>query len=616
MARDLPGATPVALTLSPDGRTLYAALADMNAIAVIDPRRQQLLGYLPTGWYPTALAVTSDGARLLVASAKGNNLRSPNNRSDPHDPSRKTAFILNLLEGNVASIDVPNDAAELKRATRQVLSENRLDQLVGKQQNPLAGIGIGAGKIKHVIYVIKENRTYDQVLGDLPQGNGDASLVLFGRDTTPNQHALAERFVLLDNLYACGEVSGDGWCWSTQGMANAYTARNVPYHYSHRGRKFDFEGTNNGLPVGGSPASDEDGKPLAKDPLFKNGSPAMPNVASTRHYIWDAAREAGLSVRNYGFFLYINTLEVGLSGGPDNYPAEAGLLPPGHDLAGITDADFRRFDMDYADSEAPANVAARTGDKKALYPVATFGRAGATSRFGEWNREFQMMLTKDPSGSAVPALMLVRLPHDHTVGGRSGAHTPRSMVADNDYAVGQLVEAVSRSAIWKSTAVFVIEDDAQSGIDHVDAHRTIGFVICPWIRRGSVDHRFCNTDSMLKTMELLLGLRPLSQYDAVADPIMDWDDAPSNDEPFTAIAPSDAVMRETNPRARDLSAYDPRRRDAIESDQMNFARADAAPADRLDEITWRSVRGMQSQIPASRRPELSGYEQRNDDDND
>jgi YVTN family beta-propeller protein len=617
MARDLPGATPLALALAPDGRTLYAALADMNAVAVIDPERRQLLGYVPAGWYPTALAVTSGGKRLLVANAKGVEARNPNNRADPHDPMRRTASILSVVEGTGAALDLPTDTDHLRRSTRTVLSDNRLDQLAQPAPNPLAGIGIGAGKIKHVIYVIKENRTYDQILGDLPQGNGDPSLVLFGRDTTPNQHALAERFVLLDNLYACGEVSGDGWCWSTQGMANAYAQRNVPYHYSHRGRKFDFEGTNNGLPVAGVPATDDDGRPLASNPIFRNGSPKMPNVASTRNYIWDAARAAGRSVRNYGFFLYSTDLEIGINGGPDNYPAETGLLPAGHDLAGVTDVDYRRFDLDFADSDAPAMLAAKAGDDAPLYATRTFGPSAAASRFSEWHREFQMMLAKDSTGDAVPALMLVRLPNDHTVGAKSGKHTPRAMVADNDYALGEIVESVSRSAVWRSTAIVVIEDDAQSGIDHVDAHRTTGFVISPWIKRGSVDHRFCNTDSMLKTIELLLGLRPLSQYDAVADPILDWSDSADNAEPFAAIAPDDAVVREVNPSARQLGLNDPRRAMAIESDAMNFARADAAPADRLDEITWRSVRGATAEGPPSlRRSEVDPRDGDHDDDDD
>ncbi|MES1227900.1 MAG: hypothetical protein ABUL72_04460, partial [Armatimonadota bacterium] len=271
------------------------------------------------------------------------------------------------------------------------------------------------------------------VLGDLPKGDGDPSLTLFGREVTPNLHALAERFVLLDNLYACGEVSGDGWCWSTQGMADAYVQRNVPYQYSGRGRKFDFEGHNNGYPTGGSPAADEHGKPLATNPALKNGAKPIPDVASTGINIWDRARESGVSLRNYGFYLFFNDHNTGLPGGPDNYPVIAGLQPPGHDLAGVTDADFRRFDMDYPDSDAPSLYFKQTGDAHCLYRTNEYGDSKAPSRFSEWNREFQMMLAKDPSGESVPALMLVRLPMDHTSGASAGRHTPRSYVADNDY---------------------------------------------------------------------------------------------------------------------------------------------------------------------------------------
>src|SRR5205814_3452319 len=279
-------------------------------------------------------------------------------------------------------------------------------------------------------------------------------------------------------------------------MADAYVIRNVPYNYSHRGRKFDEEGQNNAYPVAGAPATDDTGKPW-KHPSFKKETPPVPDVANTGRNIWDAAREAGVSLRNYGFYVTADNTNVGQPGVPDNLPAAPGLMPGGHDLAGITDVDYRRFDLDYCDSDAPEMYSKQTGDKKFLWDIASFGKYRAPSRFAEWNREFQMMLAKDPSGGAVPALMLVRMPTDHGVGARGGKHSVSSYVADNDYALGQMVEAVSKSPIWKNTAIFVIEDDAQSGLDHVDVHRTTGFVISPWIKAHSVDHHFYNTDSML-----------------------------------------------------------------------------------------------------------------------
>ncbi len=349
--RDLAGASPTALCLSPDEKTLYVTLGDMNSVAVVDLATQEVSGYVPTGWYPSALAVSGDGKRLLVANAKGSRVRNPNNKRDPHDPQRKSAYILSLLEGDVGIIEVP-DNDSLHKASDEVLKNNRLDNISALSGNSISPLGEAAGKIKHVIYVIKENRTYDQVLGDLKQGNGDPSLVLFGRDITPNQHALAERFVLLDNLYACGEVSGDGWVWSTQGMANAYVVRNVPYNYSSRGRAFDFEGANNDYPTGGLPKRNIDDKGSSSLPPFRNGLPAIPDVASTGRNLWDAAKHAGVPLRNYGFYLYSGDSRVGF----DNYPNSSGLQPPGHDLEGISDIDFRRFDMEYPDSDAPSTI--------------------------------------------------------------------------------------------------------------------------------------------------------------------------------------------------------------------------------------------------------------------
>jgi len=598
-ARDIPGVTPTGLALSPDEKTLYVALADMNAVALIDLAGSAVSGYVPAGWYPSAVAVSIDGKRLFVTNAKGSQVRNPNNMPDPFDPKRQHLYVLSALEGNLATIKIPADD-DLKETSRQVLENNRVDRLERSAENPLAAIGLAAGKIKHVIYIIKENRTYDEVLGDLPQGNGEPSLVLFGRDITPNQHALAERFVLLDNLYACGEVSGDGWCWSTQGMADAYVARNVPYNYSNRGRKFDFEGTNNTYPTAGLPPQDEQGKPMAAQEPFSKGLPAIPDVANTGRNIWDAAKEAGISLRNYGFFLYFSDDNAGAAGGPDNYPVAAGLLPPGHDLTGVTDADFRRFDMDYPDSDAPEMYFKKTGNKQCMYATTKYGQYNMPSRFSEWNREFQMMLAKDASGAAVPALMLIRLPLDHTVAAKAGKHSPRSYIADNDYALGQIVQALSRSPIWKETAIVVIEDDAQSGADHVDCHRTIGFVVSPWIKAHSVDHRFYNTDSMLKTIELLLGLKPLCQYDAIADPILDWDMSPSNAEPFSAILPGEQLVAEINPRAENLGMDDPRREMATKSASMDFTHADNLPAREANEIIWQTVKGPQAKMPPPR----------------
>jgi YVTN family beta-propeller protein len=608
VARDLPGVTPTALALSPDNHTLYVALADMDAIAVVDVAGMKLQGYIPAGWYPSAVAVTPDGNNLLVANAKGTRIRNPNNVPTIRNGRRAGyPFIYDVLVGNVCAIRIPG-GDDLRDDTQTVLRNNRLDRLSNPAANPLAGIGLSAGKIKHVIYMIKENRTYDQILGDVAKGNGDPSLTLFGKEITPNTHAIVDRFVLLDNLYVCSEVSADGWVWSTQGMADAYVERNVPYG---GGRSYDYEGENNGYNTAGFPANGDDGKPLSSQPEFKNGAPPIPNVGDTGRNIWDAVRDAGISLRNYGFFLSLNQSGAA-SMGPDNYPTSPGLQPGGHDLAGVTDLDYRRFDLSYADSDAPRLYFDQTQDKNFVPTTGAYGKSRMPSRFSEWNREFQMMLAKDPSGGAVPALMLVRLPRDHTSGGRGGTQKPQAQVADNDYGVGQFVAAISQSPVWNSTVILVIEDDAQSGQDHVDAHRTVGMVISPWIKAHSVDHHFYNTDSMLRTIELLLGLKPLSQNDAVADPIMDWDSSPSNSEPYVAILPDRQVMAMVNPRIDQLKRGDPRLELALQSEKMDFIHADAAPPEQLDEIIWRVVKGPDSKPPLRR----GAHSAAKDDDDD
>jgi hypothetical protein len=276
---------------------------------------------------------------------------------------------------------------------------------------------------------------------------------------------------------------------------------------------------------------------------------------------------------------------------PDNYPAAAGLQPAGRDLSGISDFDFRRYDNDFPDSNAPKN-------NGCLYSRASYGFYNMPSRYAEWKREFDMMLKQDPSGNSVPAFMTVRFNHDHTQGLTPGKFTPRAEVADNDYAVGQLVEAISQSPIWESTAIFIIEDDAQDGPDHVDAHRSTAYVISPWVRKGSVDHRFYNTDSVLKTMETLLGIGPLTQYDAIASPIADiFDDEPVNNAPFTATAASSQVMCDKAPAMADFKLSDPMRKWAIESAKMNFDVPDSAPAGKLNLILWKSVKGPNAVMP-------------------
>jgi len=615
VAKDLAGATPTGLALAEDQKQLYVTLGDMNAVALVDLAEADgpgVEGYVPTGWYPTAIAVAGD--QLWVTNAKGDQTRVP------HDFSRgqHVTSPLNLFEGTLWRLTIPAPA-QRAALTQKCLDDARLTPAYLAGHNPLAAVGRKAGNIQHVIYIVKENRTYDQVLGDLPQGNGDPQRCLFGRAVTPNEHALAERFVLLDNFYDSGEVSGDGWTWSTQAHANEYTVRNVPYQYSTRGRVFDYEGLNNDYPTGGFPAVGLDGKPLSADPRFSQGAKAVPDVAEAPGgHLWDLVRKNGLSYRNYGFFMTDEVQSGGKVAIPGNYPAVAGVQPGGRDLAGITDIDYRRFDLDYPDSDAPSRHAARSGDAGFLWPKKAYGQAGAVSRFSEWKREFDLLLAKDPSGSAVPAFMTVRLGTDHTLGARAGRPTPRCMVADNDFAVGQLIDTLSHSPIWKSCAVVILEDDAQNGPDHVDAHRSTCYVVSPWIKRGTIDHSFQNTVSALRTIECLLDLPPLCQYDAAAPVIEAWDTVPRNMEPFTAVLPAAELMRERNTAGGEDAPASPESprpggpgtppagaahqlRSAADlaraSQAMDFSKADQVPAELLNTVIWKSVRGAASEMP-------------------
>jgi DNA-binding beta-propeller fold protein YncE len=582
--------TPTGLGLSPEGDALYVTLGDLNAVAVLHVKGSELKlkGHIPAGWYPTSVVVA--GKHLLFANAKGTTPYYPNPGYIQFQFGSNPEYDLNLIEGNVSFISKPKDE-ELAEGTQTVLERHAASHL-NSGSGPDA-LGLKPGSIKHVIYIVKENRTYDQVLGDVPGGNGDSSLVLFGSTVTPNQHALAERFVLLDNFYVNAEVSFDGWPWSTQSIANEYLIKNVPYNYSGRGRNYDGEGQDNGYLTGGFPATDPDGHPLSF--YFPNGAPPIPDVAEgPGHHIWDAVRAAKLTYRNYGFFYSFGVKD---SGGnvimPDNYPAVTGIQPPGHDLAGVSDFDFRRYDASYADSEAPLAYSCP-------YSRTAYGKYNAPSRYSEWVREFNEMLAQDPTGNSVPQFMTVRFMHDHTQGMSSGNFTPSAEVADNDYAVGQLVQTISQSPIWNSTANFIVEDDAQDGPDHVDCHRTTAYVISPWIKQNSIDHEFHNTTSMLKTTELLLGLEPLTSYDKVAAPINDWDVAPNNSKPYTAVLPPQNVVCNVTPKLASLRADDPRRSLILESTGMDFDTPDSAPDRKLNEIIWKSVKGPNSEPPAPR----------------
>ena len=544
-ARGIPGVTPMGMAVK--GNLLYVACADLNAVAVADLTMGSLRGYLPAGWYPTAVAYTGGG--LLVANAKGVNVRNPNGKPAEIAKGVQPQYIQNIIEGTVSRIASP---MATKETTRQVLANNALSQARQTLKNP---------GIEHVIYIVKENRTYDQVLGDLGKGNGDPSLTLFGRDVTPNLHALAERFVLLDNFYCAAEVSGDGWNYSVSGMASEYVARNVPYGYTGKSRPYDYEGTNNGA---------------VPDRLGVKDVGTAPGG-----YLWDKAIEKKVSLRNFGMFT--DSLSAPRTT-PEEGTTDERTTPMKKALAGVTSEEFRVYDTSYADSEAWLKHGLAPAPKQKV----VYGKKGDKSRISAWRREYTELV----AANKMPKLMLVRLGRDHTAGTAAGQSSPRAMVADNDYAVGQLVEAVSHGPLWKKTAIFILEDDAQNGYDHVDAHRSIGFVISPFVPKATHDSRFFNTDSMLCTMELLLGLNPMTLYDATAPALTVFGAKPTNDAPYTAILPSKQIIGEVNGR----TAYR-----AKDSERLLNPLAEESEADEeLNEILWRSIKGVKSTPPPRR----------------
>lgn len=551
--RGLPGSTPLGMDLSPDGKRMYVAMADLNAVAVVDLRDGDLEGYLPAGWYPTSVVVSENGDRLLVANAKGVKTRNPN--GSPVRKGARSQYGPVIIEGTVASLDLSQEMGRLDEHTKQVLENNRAgDDYIERTAKAFKNPGI-----EHVIYIVKENRTYDQVLGDVSRGNGKADLCLFPREVTPNQHALAERFVLLDNFYVCAEVSADGWNWSTSGMANEYVQRNTFTNYGDRGRNYDFEGTNNGTPV------ELDGK---RDVGTAAGG-----------YVWDAALDAKKTIRNFGMFTAFD---------PDNERPETRMMkgdgiPTKKALTGKTSDAFRRYDMAYADSEAWVKYGLSAAPKQ----LATYGPFNDPSRVTAWKREFSEMVKK----RSMPNLMLVRLGRDHTSGTTAGQYSPRACVADNDYAVGQIVEEVSKSPFWKKTVICVLEDDAQAGFDHVDSHRSIAFVISPYVEKGTHDATFYNTDSMLRTMCLLLGAKPMNQYVATATPFGFFGRKAANDAPYSAILPAKQIIAEVN-RPTAYRAKDSAR-------LINPLVEESMPDIELNDILWGSIKGAKHPRPAT-----------------
>ena len=581
------GSTPNALALSPDGKRLFVTNADNNDVAVIDvenPKESRVLGFIPTGWYPTAVAVSRDGKRLFVGVGKGlaskpsyprqgggvglNIYNKPGQSYGPgHDQAVTFDYICSLLGGAVSIVDMP-DAAQLARYTAQVLAgcpyrDAYLTQTAergpaclsaprlpttreGKEiptlaqssphkrssfselntPNPPESWGGGrrfqegkgeAPPIQHILYIIKENRTYDQMFGDIKEGNGDPDLCLFGETVTPNHHALAREFVLLDNLYCNGEVSEDGHQWCNAAFCTDWTQKVYPGNYATPSR-------------GDAP-----------------GSEAV--TASTGGYLWDDCAAHGLSYRTFGEFTSFHSDKDSPPVATSGSPNLRGHVSLGWELA------------------------ARQGKKRDYQRADAFiEELREAEKSGDW-----------------PNYMVMSLGEDHTTGLVPGFPTPWAAVASNDAALGKIVEAVSHSKFWPHTAIFVIEDDAQAGPDHVDAHRTPGLVISPYIRRRSVDHTLYTTASFIRTMELALGLPPMTQYDAGATPLFRCFTDRPNTTPFTALPPR-----------TDLAAVNPKKGEsAALSKGLDFSAYDRCDPDTLNRLLWRSIKGASIPYPGA-----------------
>jgi YVTN family beta-propeller protein len=497
------GSTPDGLALSPDGKTLFVADAGVNAVVAIDLTNRDVKGAVPVGWYPTDVLVSRDGAQLIVLDGHG--ISGHANPLFPHpdawskskqgtDP--RQYYVAELATGDLERVPMPMDST--LQLGLQTAIGNRYPvihtSVVDSPNLPPAL----TGSLQHVIYVIKENRTYDEVLGDDPRGNGDASLAIFGRNVTPNIHRLANAFVLLDNFDVDAEVSADGHNWSTAAYSTDYVDKLWPSNYSGRGRDYDFEGS----------------------------PPSRPSAG----YLWDAAIAKGLSVRDYGEYTDFATK----AGDPER--------PVVDSLVGRLDTRYRGFDLHVTDQ----------------------------SRMDEWLREFNGFVK---SGN-LPALEIVRLPNDHTSATRPGMPTPFAMVADNDFALGRMIDALSHSRYWKDTIVFVVEDDAQAGPDHVSDHRAEALIIGSLIKRSYVDATHYTTCGMLATIERLLHLQPMSQFDKSAV-IMSNDFAARADvTPWIESPPIVKLDAVNPPTAKDATA-------SLKLDLDDADRADAATFNRI-----------------------------------
>jgi len=506
------GSTPNALALSEDDSRLYVANADNNSLAVFDISdigESRSLGFIPTGWYPTSVIAVNH--KIWITNGKGSSSSANPKGPNPYLPRTDTTqYIGGLFMGSLTMIDEPDEEA-MKVYTEAVYrntpySKKLEMQYAGEAGNPIPQKVGDPSPIRHVFYIIKENRTYDQVLGDLEAGNGDPSLCLFPEVVTPNQHKLAKEFVLLDNFYVNAEVSADGHNWSTAAYANDFVEKTWPTSYGGRGGTYDYEGTR---------------------------EIAFP----TEGFIWDYCMRAGISYRSYGEFV-------------------GGGFTRVESLLGHFDTDFPSYNLSVPDMR----------------------------RFEKWKEDFDSLLAID----AVPQFNSIRLPNDHTAGALLGMPTPRAMVAENDLALGKLIEHISKSRIWGESAIFVLEDDAQNGPDHVDAHRSTAYLASPYVKRNAHVTTMYSTTAMLRTIELILGLPPMSQYDAASTPMWECFTATPDLTPFVAMEATYDI-HEMNTEENEISRL---------TATFNLEVMDAAPDYLFSQVIWKAVKGLDSEMPA------------------
>ncbi|HZR25871.1 MAG TPA: bifunctional YncE family protein/alkaline phosphatase family protein [Vicinamibacterales bacterium] len=526
------GSTPNSVNLSPDETRLLVANADNNTVAVVDiskPGTSEVTGFIPTGWYPTAAMFSRDGRNIFVLDGKG-----LSSEANPRNGPNRFEYIGAMLTGALSVLPTP-DRDGLQTLTKMAMSvtaytdEHRLAPANPPAASPIPKRVGDPSPIKHVFYIIRENRTYDQVFGDLDRGNGDPTLTLFGDEVTPNAHAVVREFGVLDNFYVDAEVSYDGHAWSMGAYATDFVEKLWPTNYARRGAAYLSEGTGQMRNAYGNVAAPRDG------------------------YIWDAALRKGLSVRSYGEFTH---WEPGPVADRVSGKLKAVASVPG--LEGHINPNYPPWELAVPDNK----------------------------RVDVWSREF----AADDAAGRVPALSIIRLGNDHTNGTRAGWPSPRAMVAENDLAVGRVIETISHSKAWNESAIFILEDDAQNGPDHVDAHRSPGLVISPFSKRRTVDSTLYTTSGVLRTMELILGLPPMTQYDAAATPMYNAFQPTPDATPYTHL-PARISLEERNDRWT---------WGADASSRMNLAEADLAPERELNEIIWRSVKGSNSPMPPIR----------------